>query len=129
VRRSGPSTEFRQGIEKGSLLCMPGDEDDETADGESIWFVNALGPQEKNDETLQCGPCKLVKNHYSVPVQWLNLQELTDEHAAFKVWPTEQDRVAVTHLMGMEGLEWEKVEGSYTSCRVHSMTHAMSSFE
>ena len=28
----------------------------------------------------------------------------------FKVWPTEQDRVAVTHVMGMEGLEWEKVK-------------------
>ena len=28
----------------------------------------------------------------------------------FKVWPTEQDRVAVTHLMGMTDLAWEKVE-------------------
>lgn len=45
AKRSGPSQEFRQGIEQGSLLCMPGDEEDETADGESIWFVNALGPQ------------------------------------------------------------------------------------
>jgi len=44
-RPRGPSAEFRQGINHGSLLCMPGDEDDETADGESIWFVNALGPQ------------------------------------------------------------------------------------
>ena len=39
---------------------MYGDEDDETADGESIWFVNALGPQEKNTETKTCGPCKLA---------------------------------------------------------------------
>ena len=44
-RRSGPSPAFRQGIKHSSLLCLPGDEDDETADGESIWFVNALGPQ------------------------------------------------------------------------------------
>ena len=42
---------------------MPGDEDDETADGESIWYVNALGPQEKNKDTVQCGPCTLTKNH------------------------------------------------------------------
>ena len=118
ARRSGPSAEFRQGIAKGSLLCMPGDEDDETADGETIWFVNALGPQEKNTETFMCGPCKLVKSHYSVPVQWLNLKELTDEHAIFTVWPTEQDRVAVTHVMGMEDLEWEKVEaGKYYMSR------------
>jgi hypothetical protein len=47
------------------------------------------------------------------------IEELTDEHAAFKVWPTEQDRVAVTHLMGMEGLEWEKVEGE-----LHFMSRA-----
>ena len=48
ARRSGPPLAFRQGIKQGSLLCMPGDEDDEddeTADGLSIWFVNALGPQ------------------------------------------------------------------------------------
>ena len=60
MRRSGPSPAFRAGIDKGSLLCMYGDEDDETADGESIWFVNALGPQEKNTETKTCGPCKLA---------------------------------------------------------------------
>ena len=84
--RSGPSAAFRQGIGDGSLLCMPGDEEDEAADGEDIWYVNALGPQEKNVETFQCGPCKLIKNQYSVPVQWLNLVELTDEYAIFKVW-------------------------------------------
>ena len=50
-------------------------------------------------------------NHYSVPVQWLILVELTDEHAIFKVWPTEQDRIAATHLMEMPDLEWEKVRG------------------
>ena len=42
---------------------MPGDSDDEAADGESIWYANALGPQEKNKETVQCGPCTLTKNH------------------------------------------------------------------
>ena len=125
---------------------MPGDEDDETADGEDIWFVNALGPQEKNIDTFQCGPCKLIKHHYSVPVEWLILDELTDEYAIFKVWPTEQvlpqplckyayslttttcyslytvtynyasthcmwqDRIAVTHLMDMPDLKWDKVE-------------------
>ena len=83
----GPSPAFRQGISNGSLLCMPGDEEDETADGEDIWYVNALGPQEKNTEMFQCGPCKLIKNQYSVQVQWLNLVELTDEYAIFKVWP------------------------------------------
>ncbi len=53
-----------------------------------------------------------------MPVQWLNLEELTDEHAIFKVWPTEQDRIAATHLMGMEDLKWEKVEdGKYYMSR------------
>jgi hypothetical protein len=66
---------------------MPGDEEDETAHGEDIWFVNALGPKEKNTDTFQC---KLIKNHYSVPVEWLILDELTDEYAIFKVWSTEQ---------------------------------------
>ena len=111
ARRSGPSAEFRQSISNSSLLCLPGDEDDETADGETIWFVNALGPQEKNAETFDCGPTRLVKGHFSVPVEWLNLEELTDEHAIFKVWPTEQDRIAATHLMGMEDLAWEKEGG------------------
>ena len=45
-----------------------------------------------------------------MPVQWLNLDELTDEYAIFSVWPTEQDRLAATHLLGVEGLKWEKVE-------------------
>ena len=45
ARQSGPSAAFRESIKKGSLLCMPGDEDDETADGEDIWYANALGPQ------------------------------------------------------------------------------------
>ena len=62
-RRSGPSPAFRAGIKLGSLLCMYGDEDDETADGESVWFVNALGRQEKNIETKPCGPCTLASAH------------------------------------------------------------------
>ena len=45
-----------------------------------------------------------------MPVQWLNLVELDDEHAIFKVWPTEQDRIAATHLMDMPGLKWAKIE-------------------
>ena len=43
TRRTGPSPAFRQSIKYSSLLCMPGDEDDETADGECIWYANALG--------------------------------------------------------------------------------------
>ena len=39
----------------------------ETADGESIWYVNALGPPEKNQETRPCGPTTLVRHHYSSP--------------------------------------------------------------
>ena len=59
----------------------------------------------------RAAPCALqVKNHYSVPVQWLILDELTDDHAIFKVWPTEQDRIAVTHVMEMPELVWDKVE-------------------
>ena len=58
---------------------------------------------------MTCGPCTLIKNHYSVPVQWLNLVELTDEYAVFTVWSTEQDRIAATHLMGVPDLVWEKV--------------------
>ena len=74
-------------------------------------FVNALGPQEKNETTFACGPCTLKKGTYSIPVQWLNLVELTDEHAIFEVWPTEQDRIAATHVMDMPGLEWAKQAG------------------
>ena len=90
---------------------MPGDSDDETADGETIWYANALGPQKKNTVTEQCGPVKLINGHYSVPIEFLNLKELTDEYAIFEVWPTEQDRIAVTHLLDMPDLEWDKVEG------------------
>jgi len=90
---------------------MPGDEDDETADGEDIWYANALGQAEKNTVTFDCGPCRLYMNHYSVPVEWLKLVELTDEYAIFNVWPTEQNRIAVAHLMDMPDLEWAKVEG------------------
>ena len=39
------------------------------------------------------------------------MKELTDEYAIFKVWPTEQDRVAATHFMDMPDLKWDKVEG------------------
>ena len=74
--------------------------------------------QEKNKKTVHCGPCKLIKNHFSVPVEWLVLVELTDDHAIFKVWLTEQDRIAVTHLMDMPNLKWEKVEdGKYYMTR------------
>ena len=53
-----------------------------------------------------------------MPVQWLNLVELTDEHAIFKVWPTEQDRIAMTHLMDMPDLKWEKkARGKYYMSR------------
>jgi hypothetical protein len=69
ARRSGPSPAFRKSIDDSSLLCMPGDEDDEAADGEDVWFVNARGPQEQNTVTRQCGPCTLIKNHYSIPVR------------------------------------------------------------
>ena len=41
----------------------------------------------------------------------MDLKELTDEHTIFEVWETEQDRIAVTHLMDMPDLEWAKVEG------------------
>ena len=59
-----------------------------------------------------------VKNHFSVPVQWLEMQELTAEHAIFKVWPTEQDRIATTHIMDMPNLEWQRVEeGKYYMSR------------
>ena len=33
-----------------------------------MWYVNARGPAEQNTYTYTCGPAKLVKNHYSVPV-------------------------------------------------------------
>ena len=123
-KRSGaPSKEYRESIDEGSLCCLLGDSDDETADGESIWYVNALGKAEQNTETRQCGPVKLVKNHYSLPVQWLNLHELTDEHAIFKVWPTEQDRLAVAHLLEVPDLKWEKEEGQGES-KLYYMSRA-----
>ena len=39
----------------------------------------ARGPEEKNNSTITCGPTTLVKNHYSVPVDWVNLHELIDD--------------------------------------------------
>ena len=47
-RRGGPSAAYRDSIDENSLLTMPGDEDDETADGETIWFARATGPAEQN---------------------------------------------------------------------------------
>ena len=72
---------------------------------------------------MQCGPCTLTKNHFSVPVQWLDFVELTDEYAIFKVWPTEQNRIAATHLMGVPDLEWVKVEGDkhFMSCAQYDL--------
>ena len=87
-----------------------GDSDDETADGETVWYANARGPQEKNTETKVCGPLTLKKHAYSIPIAWLNLVELTDEYAIFEVWPTEQDRIPATHLLDVPDLEWEKEE-------------------
>ena len=49
---------------------------------------------------------------------WVKLDELTDDYAIFKDWPTEQDRIAVTHLMEMPDLKWEKeVDGKYYMSR------------
>ena len=75
-----------------------------------MWLANARGPQEKNTETKPCGPLTLKKGAYSIPITWLNLFELTDEHAIFKVWPTEQDHIPATHLLDMPDLKWEKME-------------------
>ena len=66
---------------------------------------------EKNESTITCGPTTLVKNHYSVPVEWVNLHELNDEFAIFKAWPSEQNRVAATHLLPVPELKWAKEEG------------------
>ena len=53
-----------------------------------------------------------------MPIEWLNLLELTDEHAIFKVWPSEQDRIAATHLMDMPDLKWDRVSrGKYYMAR------------
>ena len=75
----------------------------------------ARGPEEKNESTIACGPTTLVKNHYSVPVEWVNLHELNDEFAIFKAWPSEQNRVAATHLLAVPELKWAKEEGGLTS--------------
>ena len=74
-------------------------------------MIPIIAHQEKNKKTVTCGPCKLIMNHFSVPVQWLTLVELADDCAIFKVWPTDQDRIAATHLMGVPDLKWEKKEG------------------
>ena len=119
-RSSGASASFRSSIGANSLLQFPGAEDDETADGETIWYANALGPQEKNTETYDCGPCRLVKGHFSIPIEWLNLEELTDEYAIFTPWPTEQNRIAATLAMEMPDIAWAKVEdGRYYLAREH----------
>ena len=99
-------------------MCVLGDSDDETADGEKVWYANALGPQEKNTQTEMSGPVKLINGHYSVPIDWLKLEELTDEYAIFVVWPSEQKRIAVTHFLELPDLKWEKVEdGKYYMAR------------
>ena len=70
-------------------------------------------------------PCTLTKNHFSVPVQWLNFVRAhrRREYAIFKVWPTEQNRIAATHLMGVPDLEWVKVEGDehFMSCAQYNL--------
>ena len=128
--QSGPSKSFRESIDDGSLCCMPGDSDDETADGESIWYVNALGPQEKNTVTFECGPCTLKKGNYSIPIQWLNLLELTDEYAIFEDWPTEQNRESRRRTCSIcptsSGRRWRT---GATICRVRSTTHVTNSCE
>jgi hypothetical protein len=88
----------------------------------SAWAPHRLActssPEGRPRPTLRCGPCKLIANHFSVPIEWLILDELTDEYAIFKVWPTEQDRIAATHLMDMPDLKWEKEEdGRYFMTR------------
>ena len=40
-----------------------------------------------------------------------NLHELNDEFAIFKAWPSEQNRVAATHLLAVPELKWAKEEG------------------
>mmetsp|Transcript_44849 Transcript_44849/g.145727 ORF Transcript_44849/g.145727 Transcript_44849/m.145727 type:complete len:248 (-) Transcript_44849:199-942(-) len=40
-----------------------------------------------------------------------NLHELNDEFAIFKAWPSEQNRVAATHLLPVPELKWAKEEG------------------
>ena len=64
---------------------------------------------EKYEERAARWP--LTKNHYSVPVEWVNLHELNDEFAIFKAWPSEQNRVAATHLLPVPELKWAKEEG------------------
>ena len=44
-------------------------------------------------------------------VEWVNLHELNDEFAIFKAWPSEQNRVAATHLLAVPELKWAKEEG------------------
>jgi len=66
---------------------------------------------EKYEERAARWPLTLVKNHYSVPVEWVNLHELNDEFAIFKAWPSEQNRVAATHLLPVPELKWAKEEG------------------
>ena len=60
--------------------------------------------------STQCGPCLLKKGNYSVPIKWFILHKLTEDYAIFKHWPTEQDRIATTHLLEMPDIKWTKVE-------------------
>lgn len=81
-------------------------------------IVPPLQPQEQNLITEDDGPCRLIKNHYSVRMEWVKLVELTDDYAIFESWPTEQKRIPVTHLMDMPDLVWAKVEdGRYYMTR------------
>ena len=52
----------------------------------------------------------LVWSDKSVPVQWVNFHELNDDFAIFKAWPSEQNRVAATHLLPLPELKWAKEE-------------------
>ena len=105
-------------LQRPELLTPPHPgQDDKTADGEIRGSPHGARPGgeeptlEKYEERAARWPLTLVKNHYSVPVEWVNLHELNDEFAIFKAWPSEQNRVAATHLLAMPELKWAKEEG------------------
>ena len=104
-------------LQRPELLTPPHPgQDDKTADGEIRGSPHGARPGgeeptlEKYEERAAHWPLTLVKNNGASRVGQ-NLHELNDEFAIFKAWPSEQNRVAATHLLAVPELKWAKEEG------------------
>ena len=71
----------------------------------------ARGPEEMNKSTIACGPTTLVKNHYSVPVDWVNLHELNDDLPSSRLGRASKTASPRRACLPVPELKWAKEEG------------------